>query len=154
MKISRSIYSWTNTKRIWMWFMLRHPLLETNQYHFLSNQYQLCFLSGTIHCLKVSKYGVFSGPYFPVFGADKTPYLDTFYTQGFCQDYDRCGHHMSNVMNKTTEVTRSTRSELPKSSQNLKKTLCWSLFFNKVTDCGSATFLHRWFLQNFSDQFF
>ena len=35
---------------------------------------------------KVSKYGVFSGPYFPVFGMntgkygpDKTPYLDTFH---------------------------------------------------------------------------
>ena len=35
---------------------------------------------------KVSKYGVFSGPYFPVFrpnigkyGPGKTPYLDTFH---------------------------------------------------------------------------
>ena len=35
---------------------------------------------------KVSKYGVFSGPYFPVFelntekyGSEKTPYLDTFH---------------------------------------------------------------------------
>ena len=35
---------------------------------------------------KVSKYGVFSGPYFPVFGLDtvkygpeKTPYLDNFH---------------------------------------------------------------------------
>ena len=35
---------------------------------------------------KVPKYGVFSGPYFPVFelntgkyGRDKTPYLDTFH---------------------------------------------------------------------------
>ena len=36
---------------------------------------------------KVSKFGVFSGPYFPVFGlnagkygAEKTPFLDTFDT--------------------------------------------------------------------------
>ena len=28
---------------------------------------------------KVSKYGVFSGPCFPVFGLEKTPYLDTFH---------------------------------------------------------------------------
>ena len=28
---------------------------------------------------KVFKYGVFSGPYFPVFGPEKTPYLDTLY---------------------------------------------------------------------------
>ena len=35
---------------------------------------------------KVSKYGVFSGPYFPVFspnagkyGPEKSPYLDTFH---------------------------------------------------------------------------
>ena len=28
---------------------------------------------------KVSKYGDFSGPYFPVFGPEKTPYLDTFH---------------------------------------------------------------------------
>ena len=27
----------------------------------------------------MSKYGVFSGPYFPVFGLGKTPYLDTFH---------------------------------------------------------------------------
>ena len=29
---------------------------------------------------KVSKYGVISGPYFPVFGPEITPYLDTFHT--------------------------------------------------------------------------
>ena len=28
---------------------------------------------------KVSKYGVFSGPYFIAFGPEKTPYLDTFH---------------------------------------------------------------------------
>ena len=28
---------------------------------------------------KVTKYGVFFGPYFPVFGPEKTPYLDTFH---------------------------------------------------------------------------
>ena len=28
---------------------------------------------------KTLKYGVFSGPYFPVFGPEKTPYLDTFH---------------------------------------------------------------------------
>ena len=28
---------------------------------------------------KVSKYGVSSGPYFPVFAPEKTPYLDTFH---------------------------------------------------------------------------
>ena len=28
---------------------------------------------------KVSKYGVFSGPYFPVFEPEKTPYLDSFH---------------------------------------------------------------------------
>ena len=27
---------------------------------------------------EVSKYGVFSGPYFPVFGPEKISYLDTF----------------------------------------------------------------------------
>ena len=29
---------------------------------------------------KVSKYGVISGPYFPVLGPEITPYLDTFHT--------------------------------------------------------------------------
>ena len=39
-----------------------------------------------MNCVKVSKYGVFSGPYFPVFspntgkyGPEITPYLDTFH---------------------------------------------------------------------------
>ena len=44
--------------------------------------------SAIIHTArKISKYRVFSGPYFPVFGLntgkdgpEKTPYLDTFYT--------------------------------------------------------------------------
>ena len=27
----------------------------------------------------MSKYGGFSGPYFPVYGPEKTPYLDTFH---------------------------------------------------------------------------
>ena len=42
--------------------------------------------SQLITARKMSKYGVFSGPYFPVFGLntgkygpEKTPYLDTFY---------------------------------------------------------------------------
>ena len=40
---------------------------------------------------KVSKYRVFSGPYFPAFGPEKTPYLDSFHAVvitakngGFC----------------------------------------------------------------------
>ena len=39
----------------------------------------------TFTAWKVSKYGIYSGPFFPVFelntgkyGAEKTPYLDTF----------------------------------------------------------------------------
>ena len=45
----------------------------------------LCWLP-TFTVWKVSNYGVFSGPYFPVFspnagkyGPEKTPYLDTFH---------------------------------------------------------------------------
>ena len=30
---------------------------------------------------QVSKYGVFSGPYFPVFGSQKNLYLDTFHAK-------------------------------------------------------------------------
>ena len=50
----------------------------------LSGLYQ--FFSDRYTAWKVSKYGVFSGPYFPVFGLntkkygpEKTPYSDTFY---------------------------------------------------------------------------
>ena len=46
---------------------------------------------------KVSKYGVFSGPYFPVFspnggkyGPEKTPYLDTSHTGEYRQFWDNC----------------------------------------------------------------
>ena len=39
----------------------------------------ICFLTKYNTASKVSKYGVFSCPYFPVFGPEKTPYLDTFY---------------------------------------------------------------------------
>ena len=43
---------------------------------------------------KVSKYGVFSGPYIPVFGPntgkygpEKTPYVDNFHAVWVCQEY-------------------------------------------------------------------
>ena len=43
-------------------------------------------ITGSFTAWKVSKYGVISGPYFPVFspnagrcGPEKTPYLDTFH---------------------------------------------------------------------------
>ena len=43
---------------------------------------------------KVSKYGVFSGPYFPVFGLntgkkgpEETPYLDTFHAVWYLEAY-------------------------------------------------------------------
>ena len=32
-----------------------------------------------LHCVKVSKYGVFSGPNTGKYGPEKTPYLDTFH---------------------------------------------------------------------------
>ena len=38
---------------------------------------------------RVSKYGVLSGPYFPVFGPEKAPYLGTFHAVeglSFCVD--------------------------------------------------------------------
>ena len=50
-----------------------------------------CLLSATVGLLslpsttlKVSKYGVFSGSYFPVFGPEKIMYLDIFHAV-FCQ---------------------------------------------------------------------
>ena len=36
----------------------------------------------------VSKYGAFSGAYFPAFGPEKTPYLDTFHTVRVCSKID------------------------------------------------------------------
>ena len=39
----------------------------------------LCFFCKSFTLRKVSKYGVSSGPYFPVFGPEKTPYIDSFH---------------------------------------------------------------------------
>ena len=36
--------------------------------------------SSITHCVKSIQIGSFSGPYFSVFGPEKTPYLDTFHT--------------------------------------------------------------------------
>ena len=36
-------------------------------------------LSFKHHCVKIVEIQSFSGPYFPVFGLEKTPYLDTFH---------------------------------------------------------------------------
>ena len=37
------------------------------------------FTTDSFTAWKVSKYGVISGPYFPAFGPEITPYLDTFH---------------------------------------------------------------------------
>ena len=37
-----------------------------------------------INCVNVSKYGVISGPYFPVFGPEITSYLDAFHVVISC----------------------------------------------------------------------
>ena len=55
-------YEWTERKKI----------QETN---FVLSNLNIKFITAW----KVSKHGVFSGPYFPVFGPEKTPYLDTFH---------------------------------------------------------------------------
>ena len=57
-----------------LFFCYNTTVNESNQ----SNQ-------GQIKCVafsawKVSKYEFFSAPYFPAFGPEKTPYLDTFLT--------------------------------------------------------------------------
>ena len=45
----------------------------------LYGKWQPCiYLNISITAWKVAKYGVISGPYFPVFGSEITPYLDTF----------------------------------------------------------------------------
>ena len=41
----------------------------------------------------MSKYRVFSGLYFPVFGPEKTPYLDTFHAVHYPSPYEREVRH-------------------------------------------------------------
>ena len=67
----------------------RHSTMECPSGHTgkLNVQKKFILYSGRYYTAwKVSKYGVLSGPYFPVFspntgkyGPEKTPYLDTFH---------------------------------------------------------------------------
>ena len=50
----------------------------------------------TLTAWKVTKYGVFSGPYFPIFspnagkcGPEQTPHLDTFHTASVLSTYQK-----------------------------------------------------------------
>ena len=61
-------YRHGNAEGTVLWFQLRIDLST----HFMRLAYK-----GT--ALNVSKYEVFFGPYFPVFGPDKTRYLDPFH---------------------------------------------------------------------------
>ena len=46
----------------------------------LYGKWQPCiYLNISITAWKVAKYGVISGPYFPVFGSEITPYFDSFH---------------------------------------------------------------------------
>ena len=68
---------------------------SNNVLHYVSTQIHQCFSSnlhqfiwryfprGKVNSLtawKVSKYGDFSGPYFCLFGTERTPYFDTYHT--------------------------------------------------------------------------
>ena len=60
---------------------------------------------------KVFKYGVFSGPYFPVFelntgkyGPEKTQYLDTFHTVRSIQDTEHIDVSRGNITKKVWEL--------------------------------------------------
>ena len=54
------------------------PLIDLQKYTIKTS-----LLINEFTAWKVSKYGVFFGPYFPVFGPEKTPYLDTFHEVSF-----------------------------------------------------------------------
>ena len=60
----------------------------------------LHYLSFFIDCTgwKVSKYGVFSGPYFPVFGPEKTPYLSTFHAVLINSNFNLYQHFSSSLL--------------------------------------------------------
>ena len=53
------------------------------------NQFIIIIFLITFITWKVSKYGVFSGPYFPAFGQEKTPYLDSFHAVDYVRHYWR-----------------------------------------------------------------
>ena len=60
--------------------------IPARSFRFFRLKMRIQFITDTQTAWKKSKYGVFSGPYFPVFspntrkyGPKKTPYLDTFY---------------------------------------------------------------------------
>ena len=73
----------TTTKRSYDYSNVIHPFhAYVSIFSMLSTISKYCRIlnsTGINTARKVSKYGVFSGPYFPVFGPEKTPYLDTFH---------------------------------------------------------------------------
>ena len=97
-------------------------------------------LSNPYTAWKVSKYGVISGPYFPVFGLNTgkygpeiTPYLDTFHTvyislynqnqnQRFCYNTGKCGSEKTLILAYLTQ-RESPAELLETSSYSIKKKL-------------------------------
>ena len=70
---------------------------------------------------KMSKYGVVSGPYFPVFsvntgkyGPEITPYLDTFHAVGALKNrsFEGCGQKPSEIMKEFSFLTKTQTSGL------------------------------------------
>ena len=47
--------------------------------HLLNRCNRFLYLHTASHSMKSVQIGVFSSPYFPAFGPEKTPYLDTFH---------------------------------------------------------------------------
>ena len=57
----------------------------------------------------MSKYGDFSGPYFPAFGPDKTPYLDTFHAVNISPNHRI--KHENQKLDAFGEVSGITQNE-------------------------------------------
>ena len=111
-----SITFWKNFQ-IFSAFLLMVTLPTKNSplcfYHCPSDRGKLLIPQEAFTAWKVSKYGDFSGPYFPVFGPEKTPYLDTFHAVFFWK----------HVSSKTGDRWRKQWFVLPKSNQ--KMTWMW-----------------------------
>ena len=83
----------------------------------------------------MSKYGVFSGPYFPLFspntgkyGPEKTPYLDTFHA---AITYRSLSSPINNEQDDDTSYNRISGASLKK-NQAKEKRYCSFSFSNNI----------------------
>ena len=139
-KLKNIIIILVNTELLHMAYVIRNIVCQKKFLWFFT-------MNQTITAWKVSKYGVISGPHFPVFGPEITPYWDTFHVvhdyhfiikelaKALDGEFNCFGENTEKCKTFSVPVTREVK-KIGENEEEIRKAIHFKLQF-----IGSARFM-------------